>query len=242
MSKLRITNRYWVIPNELLNNNEITMKAKWLYWYLQSKPDDRDFSADRIKNDTKEWIDSIYQWLKELEKFWYLNREKTKDHNWRWEWEYILSENPNMEKPSTENPRMEKPRTEKPSTENLKIKKERNTNKEIVKKNKSTPSKKNKYLEYVLLTENEYKKLVEEYWEESIKKLIKNLNNYIWMKWKKYKSHYHTILVRANKDWVKRLQKTNYEPEKIKNPVSKEQILEMKAKMADVRKSFIILD
>ena len=56
------------------------------------------------------------------------------------------------------------------------------------------------YLEYVYLTDIEYKKLIEIYWEKIIENEIENLNNYIWQKGKDpYKSHYHTIL-----NWLKR--------------------------------------
>lgn len=171
MTKIRIQNKYWTIPNDLLNHKEITMKAKWLFWYLQSKPENWEFSAERIKMDTKEGVDSIYQWLKELENYWYLTREKAQNDKWRWEWEYILTQTPSTEKPSTENPG-----TETPSTEKHKINKERNINKEIVKKNNKTTAK--AVEEETSLAEEEKK----EYWDPEINeclKIIKKYNNWI---------------------------------------------------------------
>lgn len=129
MAKLKINNRFGVVPNELLNNSSITFKAKWLFGYLQSKPDDRDFSAKRMAHDTKDWIDAIYSGLKELEDFGYLKRLKYQDDNWHWDIIYNLFDTPNMENPSTENPGQENPGTENPGTN-----KKWNTNKEESKK------------------------------------------------------------------------------------------------------------
>lgn len=63
-----------------------------------------------------------------------------------------------------------------------------------------------KYLEYVYLSSIEYEKLIDSYWKKVVDWKIDDLNNYIWQKWKDpYKSHYHTILSRLKKDWVKKL-------------------------------------
>ena len=66
---------------------------------------------------------------------------------------------------------------------------------------------KKKYLENVLLTDNEYEKLVEKYGKWTIERKIEDLNNYIGSKWKKYKSHYFTILERLRREWAKPLEK-----------------------------------
>lgn len=92
MSKLRIVNRYWSIPNSILNNEELSLKAKWLFWYIQSKPDDWDFSAERIAKGSKDWLDSVTAWLKELEINWFLERIKYKNELWHWEIDYVLHE------------------------------------------------------------------------------------------------------------------------------------------------------
>ena len=67
---------------------------------------------------------------------------------------------------------------------------------------------KRKFLEFVYLTDDEYNKLIDAYWERVIKEQIKNLNNYIWQNWKdKYKSHYYTILNWNRKAWIKEIPK-----------------------------------
>ena len=55
------------------------------------------------------------------------------------------------------------------------------------------------FLDCVKLTEDEHKKLVEKFGENTTDDLIQELNNYIMSKGKKYKSHYHTIL-----SWARR--------------------------------------
>lgn len=62
---------------------------------------------------------------------------------------------------------------------------------------KSDKVKKNKYAEFVTLTEDEYNKLVDKYTEPAAKRMIEILDNYKGSKGKKYKSDYRTIL-----NWV----------------------------------------
>jgi hypothetical protein len=61
------------------------------------------------------------------------------------------------------------------------------------KKDKEKPVVKLKYLEFVLLTEDEHTKLKEKF-NSRLDSQIENLNNYIGSTGKKYKSHYHTLL------------------------------------------------
>lgn len=59
---------------------------------------------------------------------------------------------------------------------------------------------KTKHLEYVFLTDNEYEKLKDKFGDTLTQDYIENLNDYIGSKGKKYKSHYHTILMWVKKD------------------------------------------
>lgn len=148
MPKLKVANRFGIIPNQLLNDPKISWKAKWLFGYLQSKPDDWDFAVDRITNDAKDGRDGTNNGLKELENAGYLIRSKFKNEKGQWDIEYTLFDQPNTscieeseDKSTTENPSWtwdetttENPSTENPSTENTETKKERNSKKETVKK------------------------------------------------------------------------------------------------------------
>lgn len=51
------------------------------------------------------------------------------------------------------------------------------------------------YSECVLLSEDEYQKLVSKFGEQLTKSAVEILNNYILSSGKKYKSHYHTLLL-----------------------------------------------
>ena len=64
------------VKNEVLNDPRISWKAKGLFAYLYSKPDNWDFSGDRITLNASDGRKSTYSGLKELEEFGYLTRSK----------------------------------------------------------------------------------------------------------------------------------------------------------------------
>jgi len=71
----------------------------------------------------------------------------------------------------------------------------------VEKPTKAKPKKK-KYLEFVLLADDEYNKLVEKFGESGAKHRIKDMDDGIAIKGYKYKSHYRAILKWAEKDEV----------------------------------------
>ena len=111
MAKTTIKNRYGTTPNDLLNNNLISFKAKGLYAYIQSKPDDWDFSVEKISFQSKESAEAITTGLRELETFGYLHRVRFQNHFGHWEIEYILQSTPSDKYQCLENPCMENPYT-----------------------------------------------------------------------------------------------------------------------------------
>lgn len=137
MSKLVIKNKYSVIPNDLVNNTDISLKAKGLFAYIQSKPDGWDFSAERIAKYLKEGLQSVSSALKELEKSGYLVRQKKQNEWGHWDIEYILNEipayeNPTYGNPVSGNPTFGNPMPGKPSN-NIKQLNTKQEDKEIVK-------------------------------------------------------------------------------------------------------------
>jgi predicted transcriptional regulator len=64
------------VSNELLLDKRVSAKAKGIYAYLYSRPDDWDFSVDRIANDFKDGYKAINGGIKELEELGYIAREK----------------------------------------------------------------------------------------------------------------------------------------------------------------------
>lgn len=67
---------FTMVANEVLASGKLSLKAKGLYAYLFSKPDDWDFSADRIQNECKEERKAVLRILKELEEAGLLTRSR----------------------------------------------------------------------------------------------------------------------------------------------------------------------
>ena len=99
MALIKIQRFFGAVPNELLNNPDISFKAKGLYAYLNSKPDNWDFSVESIAAQVKEGIDSVRAGIHELEKFGYLIRIKYQNEKGYWEVDYMLFESPSQEDP-----------------------------------------------------------------------------------------------------------------------------------------------
>lgn len=76
MTKTKINGNFGVAPNELLNDSTISLKAKGLYVYMQSKPDDWVFSLDRISFQNKDGNDSVRNAINELIQSGYLSKSR----------------------------------------------------------------------------------------------------------------------------------------------------------------------
>lgn len=100
MALIKIQRFFGAVPNELLNNPDISFKAKGLYAYLNSKPDNWDFSVEGIAAQVKEGIDSVRAGIHELEKFGYLKRIKHQNEKGHWDIDYMLFECPVEEESS----------------------------------------------------------------------------------------------------------------------------------------------
>ena len=57
---------FTTVQNSIVNNPDLSAKAKGLYLYLFSKPDDWIFSESRITSDFRDGRDSIRSGIKEL--------------------------------------------------------------------------------------------------------------------------------------------------------------------------------
>lgn len=83
---------YGRTPNTLLNDNTITLKAKGIFAYMESKPDDWEFSVNKLEHALKESESAISSALKELEANGYLSRKKYQNEKGHWGIEYTLSD------------------------------------------------------------------------------------------------------------------------------------------------------
>lgn len=90
-----LSQNFTMIPNWLINSQEISLKSKGLFIFLASKPDNFNFSAEGLSKLNKEGVTAIKNCLKELELIGLLIRKKIKDDNNRFIGiEYILMDQP----------------------------------------------------------------------------------------------------------------------------------------------------
>lgn len=186
------TTGYTLVINTLLNDNRLSAKAKGVYAYLYSKPDEWDFSGDRVAVDFKDGRKAVYAALKELEDTGWIERRRQPDGNMT----YFIKVKPNAQMgqedtdPNAQNGK--EPKWQRAEMGSI-------SKKEYI--NKKEEDSKTKYGELgkVLLTPNEYMTLVERLGEPATQGLIWELDTYIASTGKKYQSHYATLL-----SWARR--------------------------------------
>lgn len=117
MGKIKINkrNNFTMVSNHVLKNPELSLKAKGLYAYMWSLPDDWDYSVKGLTKVLKEGKDAINEALKELEREGYLVRSILRKGGKFSDMDYTLNETP---LPFTDFPQAGKPITEKPQAEN----------------------------------------------------------------------------------------------------------------------------
>lgn len=104
MSKLYIHKSFGVAPNDLLNNSGISLRAKGLFTYMQSKPDGWDFATNRMAKENKEGRDAIRKAAQELEDAGYLIRKTYNGDSGHWTTDYHLFSSPQPVERVPENP------------------------------------------------------------------------------------------------------------------------------------------
>ena len=115
MGKIKLDRKdnYTIISNSVLKNKNLSLKAKGLYAYMWSLPDDWDYSVTGLVTLLKEGKDAINEALKELEREGYLVRTILRKGGKFSDMDYILHEFPQFS-PFTDFPQAEKPFTENP--------------------------------------------------------------------------------------------------------------------------------
>ena len=110
--KLKLESNFGIAPNKLLNDEKISLKAKGLFVYIQSKPEGWSFSAERIALSQRDGLDSVKSAIKELEEHGYLIRQKRHTDLGKWEQTYNLCIPTMVDYPLEEKPLEEKPLVE----------------------------------------------------------------------------------------------------------------------------------
>lgn len=107
--------KFTTVDNTVLNDVELSWKAKGLFVYLWSQADGWDFYESEVVNHSTDGIAGLKTGLKELEARGYLRRERKRDKKGLLrENEWILSEQPMLENPMLDNPTLENPTLDKP--------------------------------------------------------------------------------------------------------------------------------
>ncbi len=107
--KLAQTN-YTVIDNEIIRDEKLSWKAKGVFAYLWSMPDDWEFYEIEVMKHAKDGRDSLRSAIKELQVSGYMRRQRTRNEKGQVktsDWE--LSDKPMLEKPTQGKPTEDKP-------------------------------------------------------------------------------------------------------------------------------------
>ena len=222
MARVKPLDNFTLVPNSLLNEKQISFKAKGLYAYLNSKKDDWNFTIDLIAKNGKDGRDSVASGLKELEDFGFLERRRYKDDKGYFDIEYILKSEPfeviKYDNPSKENPYEENPYEEKADDIYNTINNNTINNNNIV-SNNTPPQKKSKSKKEVDVIEkfpfgehqnvklslDEKEKLLQRWGADVFQQIVDKLSNYKLSSGTKYKSDYGAI-----NNWVaKQVEKDN---------------------------------
>lgn len=109
---------FTTLDNTPLNDESLSWKAKGLFAYLWSKPDDWDYRVTEVARHATDGIGSTSTGVNELEQAGYLKRKQKNKNGVFGDSVWTLSEQPIFKNPLTENPSSDNALTEEPYTEN----------------------------------------------------------------------------------------------------------------------------
>lgn len=115
---------YTVINNTICTDKRLSWKAKGIWLYAFSRPDDWEFYLCDIINQSTDGKDSVSSGVKELEEVGYLIRRRTRDDKGRvtgFEWIFLETPSTQHCEPEAENPDMGKAEVDKPPLLNTEI-------------------------------------------------------------------------------------------------------------------------
>lgn len=117
----KFKNKFTQIPNTIINDPRLSLRAKGLYMHLLSKPDGWKYYVSEFIKSSKDGRDSVQSGIKELEEYGYLVRIRAKDNYGQFlSYDYYIYDEPlngfpvGWETPQTEKALNGKP----PSTNN----------------------------------------------------------------------------------------------------------------------------
>lgn len=229
--KNEIKEKFTMIPNYILYQDDISLKAIGMYCKMLALPNNWKFTESGLASIIKDGRDSARTAITELEDLGLLYRFQIRDNGKMGEMVYYLSEiplneedkkqieanfnpieliNTDYEKPVLEEPKLEIPTTENTHNiiyNNKKLNKY-NTNNIYIREKKEKPQR-HKYGEYgnVSFTDEQYSKLKEEF-PNDYEKRIQNVDDYVQATGTKYKDFLAVI-----RNWAKREKSNGYRKE-----------------------------
>jgi len=116
MNKLnnKIKDNFTIIPNDIIRNKSLSDRARFIFCYMASMPDDWKFYQGAMAKELGYTKDTLRKYIEELLQTGYLNREQRRETGKFDSYDYTLNFSPCMEKPDTVKIRNgEKPTREK---------------------------------------------------------------------------------------------------------------------------------
>ena len=118
------TNKFTVISNNEVQDKRLSWKARGIFSYLWSMPDNWDFYETEVAKHAPDGRDSLRSGLIELEKYGYLKRNRVRNNGQLGGTVWIITDNPTPKSenptPKSENPTpmLENPTQENPTLQN----------------------------------------------------------------------------------------------------------------------------
>lgn len=116
------TNKFTVISNNEVQDKRLSWKARGIFSYLWSMPDNWDFYETEVAKHAPDGRDSLRSGLMELEEHGYLKRERVRNKGQFGGTAWIITDNPTPktenQTPMLENPTQGSPMSENPTQEN----------------------------------------------------------------------------------------------------------------------------
>lgn len=176
-------NPYVVINKSIASDNRLSWKAKGLWLYAFSRPDDWQFYQADLVNQSIDSRDSVRSGLKELIEFGYLVKIQQKGLDGTFkksEWIFYETSQLKEKVPNTENPTADNPSTVKSDAEDPPLlNKEDKLNKEETNNthNSAAPDRV-KFGDFVKFKEGEKEKLDEVHGKSQVDEIIQEMNDY----------------------------------------------------------------
>lgn len=103
---------YTIVNNTICKDNRLSWKAKGIWLYAFSRPDDWTFNVEDLINQSTDGKDSLRSGLQELQKCGYLKRERIRNPDGTMsgsDWVFYEIPQPKSENPTLDNPTQEEP-------------------------------------------------------------------------------------------------------------------------------------